>query len=216
MFIIWVAISPFPSMITEGEISRRYLGALGTWEIMTAYGISFVFEKIKSGTGKLFFATGTSLLYGISASIFLIFYFTELPAYKNVYFHQQNLMGQVIAENYNKYDRLVISKKTTGEPQIFILFFSRFDPVKYNQTKSAVWENNWVNVQGFDKTALPAEITPEYLRSLPFSQKRIMIVLTSDELTQSSEVVSAKRLHATPLDITNSGKLRLFVLTNQI
>ena len=55
IFLIWILVSPISSTITEtAPDSRRALGSLGTWEILTTYGLFMVFLKIKRWFKKIF------------------------------------------------------------------------------------------------------------------------------------------------------------------
>ena len=58
----------------------------------------------------------------------------------------------VVQENYDKYPKIYFSKKY-GEPHIFYLFFSGYDPAKYqnNPTLVRFEKSNWRWVDRLDK-----------------------------------------------------------------
>lgn len=214
--LIWITVAPLSSFITEGGINKRYMGALGTWELLSAYGFISLMALIKAKRNKIILALSFGVIYLFSVAGYLRSYFVSIPGkYQNVYFLQQNLMAKNITGIYGKYDQIIVSKKTTGEPQVFVLFFSRFDPKKYILTKKYVWNDNWYEIMSFDKTSYPEEISPAYLQKIDFSIRTIFYI-TGAELTNLGGYLQEHNFHVQPLDPANQDKFRLYVVSNTL
>ena len=89
----------------------------------------------------------------ISAENYLTSYFTEYR--KNFSWSWQYGYKEIVnyaKDNYQKYDKIVITKKY-GEPHEYFLFFMKWDPAKYVADKNAIkfFQSNWYWVDRFDK-----------------------------------------------------------------
>ncbi|PIP63366.1 hypothetical protein CO165_01360 [Candidatus Roizmanbacteria bacterium CG_4_9_14_3_um_filter_33_18] len=190
-FLIWILASPIPSTITEtAPDSRRALGSLGTWEILTTYGLFIVFLKIKKdGLKKLFFIIFT-VLYLISLILFLNNFFHVYPSrYDYVYAFKENKIAELIKNNYSKYDIFIYSRIAANQPQIFALTALNYSPEKYIKEKKWIEKDKWFVINGFDKFLFYDEITPMVLSSKIFKGKKIALFLTRDEYLKNIEFV---------------------------
>jgi len=188
-FLIWILASPISSAITESAPdSRRALGSLGSWEILTAYGLLMVFLKIKKdGFKKLFFIIFT-ILYLISLILFLNNFFRIYPnKYDYVYAFKENKIAELIKNNYTKYDFFIYSRIAANQPQIFALTALNYPPEKYVKEKKWVEKDKWFTINGFDKFLFYDEITPNILSSKRFKGKKIALFLTKDEYLKNIE-----------------------------
>ena len=63
-----------------------------------------------------------------------------------------NMATKNIKENYDKYDKIIITKKH-GEPHEFLLFFWPWDSQKYQDDPNLIRfeQSNWFWVDRFDK-----------------------------------------------------------------
>lgn len=215
LLLFWMIISPFPSIITEGGISRRYIGALGTWEILCAFGVSTVFFTRKNRRyiwNTLFMVC--ALCYGGFAFQYLNFYFTKMPDFAYVYFKRQNDIAKYTAQEYANFDTIHVSRQITGEPHIFILFFLRFSPQKYIQTKNYTIENDWVLIHGFDKTHYPYIIDSKYLTTLKDDKKKSMMFLSEKEFMNLSQN-DMNRFSYRKFDFSTVDNTSVYLITNK-
>lgn len=182
-FLIWILASPIPSAITESAPdSRRALGSLGSWEILTAYGLFMVFLKINKNILKKLFIIIFTVLYLTSLIFFLNNFFFIYPnKYDYVYAFKENVIAKLIKGNYSKYDFFVYSRIAANQPQIFALTALNYPPEKYIKEKKWVEKDKWFTINGFDKFLFYDEITPVVLSSKRFKDKKIALFLTKDE-----------------------------------
>lgn len=156
ILIAWILIAPLPSFITEGGIDKRYIGAFGTWEILSAYGFWHAASELKSAKIKtlpILFASALLIALIAESAFFLQSYFVVIPNdYGKLYFARQKQIGILAKEMYGNSNAVTVSNALTGETQIFPLFYMQFPPAQYTATKQ--WNGSsdgWANVTGFGK-----------------------------------------------------------------
>ncbi|PIQ71528.1 hypothetical protein COV87_02885 [Candidatus Roizmanbacteria bacterium CG11_big_fil_rev_8_21_14_0_20_37_16] len=188
-FLIWIFTSPIPSTITEtAPDSRRALGSLGSWEILTAFGLLMVFLKIKKDSLKKIFFISFLALYLISLIFFLNNFFLIYPdKYDYVYAFKENKIVELIKKNYSKYDFFVYSRTVANQPQIFALTALNYPPEKYMKEKKWIEKDRWFVINEFDKFIFYEEITPIVLTTEKFKGKKIALFLTKNEYLKNIE-----------------------------
>lgn len=186
ILLLWIFAAPLPSTLTEGAISKRYMGALGSWELITAFGIVEFFNWARKRMTRyrlhiLLFFTCT-LLYGYEVIGFLNMNFWIIPnLYGSIYFVRQNGVGMKIAENYPKFDRIIVANKITGEPYIFTLFFMKYKPRDFLASKKWTQDDNgWITVRGFGKTEYTDDLRLDSVKPLKKNEKVLYFVTLYD------------------------------------
>lgn len=195
-FLIWVLVSPIPSAITESAPdSRRALGSLGSWEILTSYGLLMVFLRIKKDSLKRLFFIIFTVLYLTSVVLFLNNFFLIFPnEYDYAYAFKENKIAQLIKRNYSQYDLFIYSRIVANQPQIFALTALNYPPEKYIKEKKWVEMDRWFKINEFDKFLFYDEITPEVFSSKKLKNKKIAFFLTKDEYLKNIEFIKKKAL----------------------
>lgn len=154
LFIAWLLIAPIPSALTrEAPHALRSIFMIGALQIITAFGVINFLTLIKK---RIFLRVAIGLI-----SIFIIFNLTVyLKNYFLIYPQQYSKSWQygykqaieILIQNYDKYPKIYFTKQY-GEPHIFYLFFSKYDPENYqrNETLLRTSHTNWRWVDRLDK-----------------------------------------------------------------
>ena len=151
--LLWLVLSPIPASLTnESAAVLRATTMLPIPEIMISMGFFWTLEKI-SKNYKLLFVTAYAVILYIFLESYLVNYFR---AYRSDYsWSWQYGYKEAVnyaKENYEKYDKIIVTKKY-GEPHEYFLFFLSYDPVKYQNDagKISFFQSNWYWVDKFDK-----------------------------------------------------------------
>lgn len=180
--LVWILISPFPSAITEGSpSSKRYLGALGSFELITAFGLVNILKLTKEPIRKKLLLLFLSL-YSLSIIYFLHNYFIIFPnKYDYMYAYRENIICELIKSNYAKYDYFVYSRTVANQPYILPLFCLSYPPQKFITQKKWTERKGWFYVDSFDKFIFFDQLNPTVIQQLPKSGRQIALFLTKNE-----------------------------------
>ncbi len=134
--------------VDETPNIHRFLFAVYPFELIVSFGVvSFIQFFKKNKNIQLLLTGGLVVIFGIN----LIFYMHELFIHQPI--HQPWFRGYIykpfVAElnkNYANYKKIVITKANSS-PYIYILFFDKYDPVKYQLAGSP----RDLDYKGFDK-----------------------------------------------------------------
>lgn len=200
VLLTWIISAPLPSSITEGDINKIYIGALGTWEILTAFGfwnfLLMLNKTYKKTIIPLLVMLVCCFFYFTEVKGYLKTYFEDIPTlYKHIYFDKQNKLGKIIARSYINYDRIAVSNKITGEPQIFALFFMRFPAKEYIRTKKW-WQSNigWIYVTQFGKTFFYDDINLSMIKQ-QIHKEKVLFIVTFEDLQRNLEYIKKQEIH---------------------
>ncbi len=154
--LIWLFLAPIPAAITrESPHALRAIFMLGSLQIITAAGILYAFEYLQK---KILFIKIIPVL------LVVFLFFTGFISYYKTYFfvYPKNYsqswqygMKEVInfldENEYLKTSKIYITKKY-GEPHIFYLLYTGYDPTKYqnNPTLVRYRQSNWRWVDRID------------------------------------------------------------------
>lgn len=157
----WILLSFIPVSITNDSIPHalRTLIVAPALQIVTAYGIYEFFIRIKYKNKKLFLPVLFLLGVIIAASLlyYLYLYFDQYPKkYSRDWQYGYKQAVEYIKENKNKYD-LIVFTRHFGEPHMFTLFFTKYDPIKFqkDQNLNRFETYDWIRVLNFDKFYFP-------------------------------------------------------------
>jgi 4-amino-4-deoxy-L-arabinose transferase-like glycosyltransferase len=139
ILLLWVIIAPLPSMITENApSSKRYLGGLGSMELLCAYGLITLWGICKTGYKKWLLVI-FGFFYIIEVLFFLTQYFIFYPkTYDIIYRFKENTICRILKNKAQLYDEIIYSRNISGEPQIFPLFCLAYSPTDYLKTKNGI------------------------------------------------------------------------------
>ncbi|OGM69846.1 hypothetical protein A2897_00685 [Candidatus Woesebacteria bacterium RIFCSPLOWO2_01_FULL_44_24b] len=150
LIIAWLLIAPVASSLTEGAPhTLRSIVMLPIPMILTALGASYVFSRLAKF--RWLFVVFALLLFVSFADYFNIYLSSYRVNYSWVWQYGYRQAVDFIKTNYNKYEKIVITKKY-GEPHEFVLFYWPWDPSRFqNQDKTRYYQSNWYWVDKFDK-----------------------------------------------------------------
>lgn len=154
----WFLLAPIPASITTGvPHAVRTLNFLPTWQIFTALGLITAYGVVSSIRYSVFSIKLKHLIF----IFYILFFIFNFLYYLNQYFVQQNyfhardwLYGykQVVSEvvrRENNFSRVIISdKEPMNQSYIFYLFFSQYNPTKYQELSISLKD---LNKREFDK-----------------------------------------------------------------
>ena len=152
LILAWLLIAPIPASITVDKLAvLRATSMIPLPELISALGLLMVLEKLKKIKWIVVLVFFVVLGYGLES--YMNNYITEYP--KNYSWSWQYGYKEVVEyarENYEKYDKIVVTKKY-GEPHEFFLFYNSWDPIKYQKDPDAVrfFQSDWYWVDRFDK-----------------------------------------------------------------
>lgn len=144
--LYWLIIAPIPSALTRDSISAvRSFNMIIPLVFISSYGIIFLFNLSKR----------KSVIY-LAGSLILILYLFFLVRYLDLYYihdplvtSKDRLYGYKMAVNQllikGKEKEKIIFTNIYGQPYIFYLFYSKYDPKKY-QVNANLKENPWGDV----------------------------------------------------------------------
>jgi len=152
LIFLWLILSPIAASITTEKFAvLRSSTMIPLVEIISAIGLVHFLDLLK--TKKKVF------IY-----LYLLIIFFSLFRYLNVYFGEYSRKyswswqygykeaSNYIKANYDKYDKIIITKKY-GEPHEFLLFYLKYDPIKYKKDLNLIrfGQSDWYWVDRFDK-----------------------------------------------------------------
>lgn len=152
----WFLLAPIPGSFTrEAPHASRGMFILGVWHILAATGIYYLYSL--SRNYKKYFIIIFFVLMFATLINYYIYYLHEYPKVSSEswkYGYKQAV--EYIGRNYQNYD-LIVMTRSYGEPQIFTLFYLKFDPYKYQTDQNLIRERvgDWIQVSGFDKFIFP-------------------------------------------------------------
>lgn len=155
IFLAWFLIAPIPSALTrEAPQALRSIFMLGSVQVISAYGL---IQFLKWLSPKKMLAKIALILIivfvGINAFYYFKVYYKDYPVeYSEAWQYGYPQAVSFIAQNYEKYPKIFFSKKY-GEPHIFYLFYTKYDPDKFQNNPSLVRfeRSNWRWVDKLDK-----------------------------------------------------------------
>ena len=133
IFITLVLLaSAIPDSITSDGQYGRFFISLPAWQILMSLGLM---QLISFGRKKVIMLLIVGLLYGAEVTHFAFEYTTYFPYRYSRYSHYgyQELVADI--ERYTpRYDKILVSSSVNDAKQyIFYLFYTRYDPLKFQR-----------------------------------------------------------------------------------
>lgn len=159
IILAWVVLAPIASSITrENPHTLRNLVMLPMPMILTSLGVYFILRNYKKYAViiAIFYFTFLGLEFADYYNNYLTNYRTDY-SWSWQYGYKQ--AATKVAENYNKYDKFIITKKY-GEPHEFFLFYGaelnapwNWQPEKFRKDPNLIrfFQSDWYWVDRFDK-----------------------------------------------------------------
>ncbi len=154
IFLFWLILAPIPSALTrEAPHALRSIFMIGSIQVITAFGFFAVLNLVKKRFWKNFIIALFAILITTNAILYFKTYFNDYRLeYSKAWQYGYKQVMETVAQNYNTYPKIFISKNY-GEPHLFYLFFSEYDPSKYQNSDTLVRyeKTNWRWVDKLDK-----------------------------------------------------------------
>lgn len=191
----WFLLAPIPGSFTkEAPHASRAMFTLGAWQILAASGTYYLYKIIKDFK-KYFIIIIFCVLFSVLLFNYFKYYLYEYPKVSSKYWqygYKQSV--EYLEKSYNNYDLLVLTR-ADGEPQIFTLFYSKFDPIRYQTDKNLIRERigDWVQVLKFDKFYFPnlSEIGTRYEDVIKQNRgKRILFIGKPGDFPSNKRILS--------------------------
>lgn len=140
ILLMWFFSALIPaSIVKEAPHASRAMFALGSWQIVSAVGLYYLFSKIKS-------AVIAKLLLSLVAILVIVFfskyYYSYLNSYPIRYSQDWQYGYKQIFANYKsefpKYNQVLVSDEY-AQPYIFALYYLKYNPEKF---RAEVLRNN--------------------------------------------------------------------------
>jgi len=142
LIFLWALLAPLPAALSRDQVQAvRSFNLVIPLVFINAYGLAFIFSTIskKLKYKKIAYAVGT--LYLLSFIYFIDSYFIHLPKHnaQDWYFGYKDVVRKVVSikDNYDK----VIIQQSYDQPYIYYLFYTKYDPSKY-QKQAYLLESN--------------------------------------------------------------------------
>lgn len=152
----WFLLAPIPGSFTiEAPHASRAMFMLGVWQILAASGFYYLY--LLSKDYKKYLTVIIFVLLIVSLTNYFKYYLYEYPRISSQYWQYGYKQAvEYLEKNYYNYDLIVLTR-AYGEPQIFTLFYLKFDPLKYRTDKNLLRERSgdWIQVLKFDKFYFP-------------------------------------------------------------
>lgn len=153
--IALLLITPLAGSLSwAGASLTRTLFLLPLIALIAGYGFVELLKTIPAGK-RIFLSIPTALLFLVFFTYGWNFYLNHYNRRNQVIEAQQcgyEQLGQILKSEYEKTDKIFISKEN-GEPYIFTLFYTEYDPAKYQKqaTLSEPDKYGFGQVESYDK-----------------------------------------------------------------
>lgn len=151
LLLLWLFLSPLPGAFTkDAPHSTRTFTMIGATVLIEAFALSELLIRLNKPVVRAVFLILFSL-YSLGVLLFLELYFLHFPLNRARYWaYGYKEISEIIQNNPAK--RVVLSK-IFDSPYIFLLFFHKYDPVRFQaeaKRTPPTWDG-FRHVVGFDK-----------------------------------------------------------------
>ncbi|MBU2544318.1 glycosyltransferase family 39 protein [Patescibacteria group bacterium] len=159
ILILWIILAIFPAATArETPHALRILNSLPTWQIFIAFGImrlvNFEIKVIRKYNKIIRYSIIAILLcvYGFSVGYYVHNYYSHYAKkYSGEWQYGYREAVQYAESVKDRYDTIVLTKQI-GRPYMYTLFYGRYDPQYFLDTKDAYFDiAGFYNVDGFGK-----------------------------------------------------------------
>ncbi len=148
---LWFFLAPFPaSVATQAPHAMRSYAFLPTWQIFTAFGLIFVFNKMRNVKIVGLVAFIAIVIFSLQA--FYKNYYIVFPKEQSKSFHYALSKAiPFVLSKENSYDKIVFSNENNlYQSYMVFLYHSRFDPLLY-QKQGGTKSGGFAQTHTFDK-----------------------------------------------------------------
>lgn len=154
VFLFWFLLAPIPSALTrEAPHALRSIFMIGGLQVVVAFGLIQFLNIIKSKQLRELSIGLILIAFFVNGFIYFNNYFTNYPKqYSQAWQYGYSQVIEEINNIQDKYPKIYFTKYY-GEPHIFYMFFSKYDPRKYQNNNTLMRDShaNWRWVDQLDK-----------------------------------------------------------------
>lgn len=187
IFLSWFLIAPIPAALTrEAPHALRSIFMLGSIQAISAFGLIQFFALLHIKLIRNFTFALIGFLIAMNAAYYFKNYTYDYPVkYSEAWQHGYKQAVEYILNNSDQYPAIYFTKKY-GEPHIFYLFFSKYDPRKYQENPSLVRyeRSNWRWVDRLDKIYF---INDWEMRQTLENEKNALVISTPGNYPERAE-----------------------------
>lgn len=160
LLLSWLLLAFFPVSVTNDSIPHalRTLISAPFYQLVSAYGVLLSLKWVnRFHRLKIISLVALGTIIIVSIVSYLNQYYNFYPKlYSRDWQYGYKQVVNYINEQKDEYDQIVFTRHF-GEPHMFTLFFSNYDPVKYQNDPDIIrFETyDWVRVLRFDKFYFP-------------------------------------------------------------
>lgn len=182
---LWLMLAPIASALTfQTPDSHRSHNMVIPLSLISGLGLGMMLEKLWNLSKNIRYLAigGTFLIIGISIIFFLERHFIHLP--KQYALEWEYGFSQIIpyiVQNQDKYQKVIITDRY-DQPYILFLFYSQYDPAKYQKVIKQIGDNKYgfTTISSFDKY----EFRPVGKEEV-FNTKNALFVGTNEETNEN-------------------------------
>lgn len=135
LLIGWLLLAPMPAVLSRDLINMlRAFNMLVPLEFLQAAGLLWIFDRYKSRKITLkIFITIFTVVFSINFFVFLDRYFIHAPIeYSKYWLYGYKDAVNTLNEQTKKFEKIIFTN-FYGQPYIYYLFYTKYDPSKYQQ-----------------------------------------------------------------------------------
>lgn len=196
--IYWMMMAIVPAAVArETPHALRTLNTLPTWQIFIAFGLYEVIaawlKHAKSKFIRYAGILGVVVLYVFSLTYYLHNYYRHYPkAYSHEWqygYREAIEFAKTVEQMYNN----VYVSDAIGRPYMYVLFYKRYDPNKYLNTKQSYFDaSGFYHVDAFDKYVFVSKMKEDF-------RKRVLYILPPYEVPFGAHILKTiNRLDGIP------------------
>ena len=191
LLLLWFLLWPVPaSIVREYPHASRAMFGLGILQTISALGVYYFMKVFNNNFAKssLSFLFGLLIFFCLGKYIYEYFYnYPKKSSQAWQYGYKQ--VSDFVAKNYENYDKIYVTREY-GEPQIFLLFYMKYPPEKYQNDTNLVRrkEGDWEVVRSFDKFVFFDKGKLGEVLKTGVSNNRNLFVLGSDDVPDGFSV----------------------------
>jgi len=135
----WLLLAPLPAVLSRDQVNAvRSINMVVPLILISAFGTIYLFEMLGRFKLKTLFCVVFCLFYILNFVYFLDSYFIHQPLHnaKYWYYGYKQVVNKVwlVRDNYKK----TVIQQSYNQPYIYFLFYTRFDPARYQKQANLV------------------------------------------------------------------------------
>jgi 4-amino-4-deoxy-L-arabinose transferase-like glycosyltransferase len=150
IILVWLLLATIPAAITLGSMHvNRGIIMLPVITLLAGYGFKILIDILARKLPVSFYMITTFFVILLTLNFFYFsyFYFVKLPSKppSSLRYGYENIFNEVFKRE-NNFDYILIDKTTFSEPQIFVAFYGKLDPLAFQLASQ-----DWLRYEAYGK-----------------------------------------------------------------